>query len=81
MYTPKKSVQVDFLWGKNDAETAIEHEYIKFYTSPQKFIPPKQISGYAPGAANMRFVNTATQHWTLAGLNWCMGVSALNHSR
>jgi len=24
---PPKSVQVDFLWGKNDVKTAIEHEY------------------------------------------------------
>ena len=24
---PKKSVQVNFLWGKNDIRTAIEHEY------------------------------------------------------
>ena len=26
IYTPK-SVQVNFLWGKNDVRTAIEHEY------------------------------------------------------
>jgi len=26
IYTPK-SVQVDFLWGRNDVKTAIEHEY------------------------------------------------------
>jgi len=25
-YTPK-SVQVDFLWGKNDVKMAIEHDY------------------------------------------------------
>ena len=27
IYTPKKSVQVNFLWGKNDARRAIEHDY------------------------------------------------------
>jgi len=27
VYIPPKSVQVDFLWGKNDVKTAIEHEY------------------------------------------------------
>jgi len=26
IYTPK-SVQVDFLWGKNDVRMAIEHKY------------------------------------------------------
>jgi len=44
---PPKSVQVNFLWGKNDVRTAIEQFY--YYTPPTKktFIPPKQISGYA----------------------------------
>jgi len=27
VYIPPKSVQVDFLWGKNDVRVAIEHEY------------------------------------------------------
>jgi len=27
VYIPPKSVQVNFLWGKNDVRTAIEHEY------------------------------------------------------
>jgi len=27
VYIPPKSVQVDFLWGENDARTAIKHEY------------------------------------------------------
>jgi len=27
VYGPPKSVQLDFLWSKNDARTAIEHEY------------------------------------------------------
>jgi len=50
IYTPppkKKSAQVNFLWGKNDARTAIQ----QFYTPPQQkknFYTPKQISGYAP---------------------------------
>ena len=33
---PKKKAQVNFLWGKNDARTAIQ----QFYT-PKKLIPPK----------------------------------------
>jgi len=45
----KKSVQVNFSWGRNDLRTAIEHEYSS-YTSPENlYTPPKQISGYAPG--------------------------------
>jgi len=48
VYIPPKSVQVNFLCGKNYARMAIE----QFYTpSPpqKKIIPlPKQISGYAP---------------------------------
>ena len=47
IYTPK-SVQVNFLWGKNDNRTATEHEYWILYL-PKKFYTPKQISGYAPG--------------------------------
>jgi len=44
VFIPPKSAQVNFVWGKNDIRTAIQHLY------PQKtFIPPKQISGYAPG--------------------------------
>jgi len=27
IYTLPKSVQVNFLWGKNDVKTVIEHEY------------------------------------------------------
>ena len=27
VYIPQKSVQVNFLWGKNDVRTANEHEY------------------------------------------------------
>jgi len=38
IYTPK-SVQVNFLWGKNNVRTA---------TEPKFYIPPKQIYGYAP---------------------------------
>jgi len=26
-YIPPKSVQVNFLWGKNDVKAVIEHEY------------------------------------------------------
>jgi len=36
---PKKSVQVNFLWGRNDVRSAIEHEY-------WSFIPPRK--RYAP---------------------------------
>jgi len=48
IYTPK-SAQVNFLWGKNVARTAIQ----QFYTPPKKKknlydYTPKQISGYAP---------------------------------
>jgi len=42
-----KSVQVDFLWGKMTSKRLL-NMCIKFYTSPKNFIPPKQISGYAP---------------------------------
>jgi len=42
LYLPptKKSVQVDFLWGKNDVKMAIEHESLpkKFYTPQNKFL-------------------------------------------
>jgi len=45
---PKKSAQVNFLWGKNDVRTAIQ----QFYTTPPQkkklLYPQKQISGYAP---------------------------------
>ena len=46
LYPPpkKKSAQVNFLRGKNDVRTANQ----QFYTSKKTFIPPKQISGYAP---------------------------------
>jgi len=43
IYT-RKSALVNFLWGKNDVRTAIQ----QFYTPRKTFIPPKQISGYAP---------------------------------
>ena len=32
LYTPKKSAQVNFLWGKNDVRMAIQ----QFYTPPKK---------------------------------------------
>jgi len=41
---PPNSAKVNFLWGKNDVRTAIQ----QFYTPQKNFIPPKQISGYAP---------------------------------
>jgi len=50
IHNPPKSVQVNFLWGKNDVRTAIE----QFYTPQKTFIPPKQISGYAPGSVKER---------------------------
>jgi len=40
IYTPppkKKSVQVNFLWGKNDVRTAIQH----FYTPNKKLLYPQ----------------------------------------
>jgi len=43
-YIPPKSAQVNFLRGKNDVKTAIQ----QLYTPSKIFIPPKQISGYAP---------------------------------
>jgi len=42
-----KSVHVNFSLGKNNVRTAIEHECWSF-VPPQKYIPPKQIFGYAP---------------------------------
>ena len=47
VFIPPKSAQVNFLWGKNDVRTVIQ----QFYTPPKTFIPPKQISGYAPAVA------------------------------
>jgi len=39
---PQKIVQVDLLWGKMTPKRLLDMS-IKFYTSPKKFIPPKQI--------------------------------------
>jgi len=36
IYTPPKSAQVNFLWGKNDIRTAIQ----QFYT-PKNFYTPE----------------------------------------
>jgi len=40
-YTPQKSAQVNFLWGKNDVRTAIQQFYIppkkKIYTPKTNF--------------------------------------------
>ena len=44
VYIPPKSVQVNFVWDKNDVRTATE----QFYT-PKNLYTLKQISGYAPG--------------------------------
>ena len=38
---PPKSVQVNFLWGRNDVRTAIEHEFEGLYL-PKNFIPPQK---------------------------------------
>jgi len=35
---PPKSIQVDFLWGKNDVKTLLNMS-IKFYTSQQFYTP------------------------------------------
>jgi len=35
VYIPPKSVQVDFLWGKNDVKMTVEHEYARLLS----FIP------------------------------------------
>jgi len=48
VYTPPKSVQVKFYGVKITSERLLNMS-IKFYTSSKKIIPPKQISGYAPG--------------------------------
>ena len=45
VFIPPKSAQVNFLWGKNDVRTATQ----QFYTPKKTVLPPKQISGYAPG--------------------------------
>jgi len=39
IYTSPKSVQVNFLWGRNDVRTAIEHEYWSFV--PQQLLYPQ----------------------------------------
>ena len=42
IYTPKKSVQVDFLWGKMTSERLLNTS-IKFYSTPKKlYTPPKK---------------------------------------
>ena len=53
IYTPQISPS-KLLWGKNDVRTAIQ----QFYTPQKTFIPPKQISGYAP-AVNINVVYVA----------------------
>jgi len=57
VYIPPKSVQVNFLCGRNDLRTAIEHAYWSFIPSPKNLYPPKQISGYAP-ACDVYFCDT-----------------------
>jgi len=49
VYIPPKSVQVNFVWDKNDVRTATE----QFYT-PKNLYTLKQISGYAPGRGGGR---------------------------
>ena len=44
VYIPTKSVQVNFLLGKNNVRTGIEHEYWSVIPPPKK----KQISNYTP---------------------------------
>jgi len=52
IYTPQKSAQVNFLWGKMTSERLFNG-----FIHPQKlFIPPKQISGYAPVPAGFGFL-------------------------
>jgi len=38
IYTLPKSVQVNFLWGKNDVKTVIEHEYYSFIPPQNEFL-------------------------------------------
>jgi len=47
VYIPPKSVQVNFLWGKNDVRTAIEQFYSpkNFYTSQNKFLATPLVPG------------------------------------
>jgi len=46
---PKKSAQVNFLWGKNDVRTAIQQFYTppkkKIYTPKNKFLATPLITG------------------------------------
>jgi len=56
---PPKSAKVNFLWGKNDVRTGIQ----QFYPPPKTFIPPKQISGYAPELyLNTTYIQVPTIH-------------------
>jgi len=42
IYIPPKSVQVNFLWGRNDVRTAIEHELSSIEVLyPQKLYIPQ----------------------------------------
>jgi len=50
VYIPPKSVQVNFLWGKMTLERLLNMS-IKVLYLPKNFIPPKQISGYAPNVS------------------------------
>ena len=40
VYISPKSVQLDFLWGKNDVKKEIEREYLVLYL-PKKFYTPQ----------------------------------------
>jgi len=65
IYIPPKSVQVDFYVVKMTSKRLLNMS-IKFYTSPKNFIPPKQISGYAPDALQRR--GTGGSGFTQRGL-------------
>jgi len=41
-YIYPKSVQVNFLWGRNYVRTAIEHEYWRFIPPQKCLYPPKK---------------------------------------
>ena len=61
IYTPKISPS-KLYWVKMTSERLLNMS-IKFYTSPKKFIPPKQISGYAPESVALSFPSARLFRW------------------
>jgi len=72
----KKSVQVNFLWGKNNVRTAIEHEYWSFippqniYSLPKKKILATPLVARHAVRASIRLFGRLLQHCEMASYSW-----------